>query len=100
MIRTPLNGTVTGVALDVVTIFIGNDNCFGSVVFNNIGAGAVDLLKDSSTTTLATIAAGGKLAMAAESIIKLELSFVADSTVTYKGCICCNSTEGCVLASE
>jgi len=100
MIRVPLCGTVSGAATDTVTIFIGSESCFGAVVFNNTGTGAVDIIKDGNATPLATLETGTKLSVIVESLSSLGITFTAASTVSYKGCICSNSTQCCQIACD
>lgn len=95
MIRIPLCGTITGAITEVATIFIGSKECFGPVLFENIGAGSVDILKDGKAAAIATLAAGAQFALAADSLIQLDISFTEASTITYKGCICNNGTQEC-----
>lgn len=99
MIKTPLCGTTEGLTGTTVTIFVGLDSCFGSVVLTNFGTGDVNILKNGSTTALATLSPGSRLALALDSLLKLELDFVADSIVSYKGCIC-NDTLCCQPSCE
>lgn len=91
MIKTPLCGTAEGIAGATVTIFVGLDSCFGSVIMTNYGAGAVDIFKNGSSTSFVTLSPGSRLALSLDSLLKLELTFVVDSVVSYKGCICCNA---------
>lgn len=99
MIRTPLCGSVTGSTTNVIPIFVStSDTCFGAVVFNNLGPGNVDILKNGST--IGTVTAGNKLVVVLDLLDSLSLSFTAGSTISYKGCICCHTTECCPLTCE
>ena len=98
MIKTPVCGTCASDLGETVTIFVGTDTCFGSVVFTNRGTGSVAVILNGLTANpIATIPAGCKLALALDSISELAIDFVNDSIVSYKGCICCNDIQCCQL---
>lgn len=100
MVKTPLCGISEGITDNTVTIFVGTGTCFGSVVLFNFGTGAVEVLKNGLTTPLATIEPNSRLALALDSLFELELRFVADSIISYKGCICCNDNPCCPTSCE
>ncbi len=101
MIKTPVCGTCSGTAGEIVTIFVGSDTCFGTVVFTNRGTGNVAVILNGLTANpIATIPAGCKLAIALDSISELAIDYTDDSIVSYKGCICCNDVQCCQLGCD